>query len=211
MKKTKIKLDDMERRILVKLLYEKLNELIREGRYTDAIIGLHEAIAEEVVQAQDLDVVVLKLLDPALHQVTAKEVIVLCPRGGHHGANQSVEVGNIVTDVGGVLNGNEVCAACNLLKNILMGGELAVGVALNIDGAIGLLTDVVSCFLHGNCQLLGGAKNVDPHRRLAMRTSILQSNMLVQLINHFLRTEQFCWEINEQLVKMHKTEKCAPM
>ena len=37
MKKTKIKLDDMERRILVKLLYEKHNELIREGRYTDAI------------------------------------------------------------------------------------------------------------------------------------------------------------------------------
>ena len=37
MKKTKIKLDDMERRILVKLLYEKRNELIREGRYTDAI------------------------------------------------------------------------------------------------------------------------------------------------------------------------------
>ena len=28
---------DMERRILVKLLYEKRNELIREGRYTDAI------------------------------------------------------------------------------------------------------------------------------------------------------------------------------
>ena len=37
MKKTKIKLDDMERRILAKLLYEKRNELIREGRYTDAI------------------------------------------------------------------------------------------------------------------------------------------------------------------------------
>jgi hypothetical protein len=37
MKKTKIKLDDMERRILVKLLYEKRNELIRVGRYTDAI------------------------------------------------------------------------------------------------------------------------------------------------------------------------------
>ena len=31
MKKTKIKLDDMERRILVKLLYEKRNELIRVG------------------------------------------------------------------------------------------------------------------------------------------------------------------------------------
>ena len=31
MKKVKIKLDDMERRILVKLLYEKRNELIREG------------------------------------------------------------------------------------------------------------------------------------------------------------------------------------
>ena len=37
MKKIKIKLDDMERRILVKLLYEKRNELICEGRYTDAI------------------------------------------------------------------------------------------------------------------------------------------------------------------------------
>ena len=37
MKKTKIKLDDIERRILVKLLYEKRNEPIREGRYTDAI------------------------------------------------------------------------------------------------------------------------------------------------------------------------------
>ena len=37
MKKVKIKLDDMERRILVKLLYKKRNELIREGRYTDAI------------------------------------------------------------------------------------------------------------------------------------------------------------------------------
>ena len=37
MKKAKIELDDMERRILVKLLYEKHNELIRKGRYTDAI------------------------------------------------------------------------------------------------------------------------------------------------------------------------------
>ena len=37
MKKTKIKLDDMERRILVKLLCEKRNELIQEGRHTDAI------------------------------------------------------------------------------------------------------------------------------------------------------------------------------
>ena len=36
-KKYYIALDDMERRILVKLLYEKRNELIREGRYTDAI------------------------------------------------------------------------------------------------------------------------------------------------------------------------------
>lgn len=40
MKKIKIKLDDMERRILVKLLYEKHNELIREGGYTDAIDDL---------------------------------------------------------------------------------------------------------------------------------------------------------------------------
>ena len=37
MKKTKIKLDENERRILVKLLYKKRNELIREGRCTDAI------------------------------------------------------------------------------------------------------------------------------------------------------------------------------
>ena len=37
MKKTKIKLDDIERRILIKLLYKKRNELIRESRYTDAI------------------------------------------------------------------------------------------------------------------------------------------------------------------------------
>ena len=37
MKKAKIKVDDMEHRILVKLLYEKRNELIREGHYTDAI------------------------------------------------------------------------------------------------------------------------------------------------------------------------------
>lgn len=33
----KITFDDIERCILVKLLYEKRNELIREGRYTDAI------------------------------------------------------------------------------------------------------------------------------------------------------------------------------
>ncbi len=37
MKKAKIKLDDIERRILIKLLYEKRNELIRTGRHTDAI------------------------------------------------------------------------------------------------------------------------------------------------------------------------------
>ena len=37
MKKIKIKLDDMERSILVKLLYEKRNELIQEGHHTDAI------------------------------------------------------------------------------------------------------------------------------------------------------------------------------
>ena len=37
MKKVKIKLDDIERRILVKLLYKKRNELIHEGRHTDAI------------------------------------------------------------------------------------------------------------------------------------------------------------------------------
>ncbi len=37
MKKKKIPLDEMERRILVKLLYEKRNELIREGNHTDAI------------------------------------------------------------------------------------------------------------------------------------------------------------------------------
>ena len=37
MKKVKIKLDDIERRILVKLLYEKRNALIHEGRHTDAI------------------------------------------------------------------------------------------------------------------------------------------------------------------------------
>ncbi len=40
MKKIKIKLDDMEFRIIVKLLYDKRNELIREGRYTDAIDDL---------------------------------------------------------------------------------------------------------------------------------------------------------------------------
>ena len=37
MKKIKIKLDDTEFRIIVKLLYEKHNELLQEGRYTDAI------------------------------------------------------------------------------------------------------------------------------------------------------------------------------
>ena len=37
MKSIKIKLDDMEFRIIVKLLYEKHNELLQEGRYTDAI------------------------------------------------------------------------------------------------------------------------------------------------------------------------------
>ena len=37
MKKTKIKLDDLEHRILVKLLYEKRIEPNREGRYADAI------------------------------------------------------------------------------------------------------------------------------------------------------------------------------
>ena len=40
MKKTKIKLDDIERRILVKLLYEKRNELIRDGfKKPDALLG----------------------------------------------------------------------------------------------------------------------------------------------------------------------------
>ena len=40
MKKTKIKLDDIERRILVKLLYEKRNELICEGfKELDAFLG----------------------------------------------------------------------------------------------------------------------------------------------------------------------------
>ena len=37
MKNIKIKLDDTEFRIIVKLLYEKHNELLQEGRYTDAI------------------------------------------------------------------------------------------------------------------------------------------------------------------------------
>ena len=37
MKKVKNKLDDMERRILVKLLYEKRKELIRAGCHADAI------------------------------------------------------------------------------------------------------------------------------------------------------------------------------
>jgi len=37
MKKVKIKLDDLERRIPAKLLYEKRNELIREGRCTDNV------------------------------------------------------------------------------------------------------------------------------------------------------------------------------
>ncbi len=37
MKKFKIKLDVTEFRIIVKLLYEKHNELLQEGRYTDAI------------------------------------------------------------------------------------------------------------------------------------------------------------------------------
>ena len=46
MKKVKIKLDDMERRILVKLLYEKRNELIREGRYMGAIDELILKIIE---------------------------------------------------------------------------------------------------------------------------------------------------------------------
>ena len=40
MKNIKIKLDDMEFRIIVKLLYDKRNELIQEGRYTDAIDDL---------------------------------------------------------------------------------------------------------------------------------------------------------------------------
>ena len=47
MKKVKIKFDDIERRILVKLLYEKRNELIRESHYTDAI-----------------DELILKIIDP---------------------------------------------------------------------------------------------------------------------------------------------------
>ena len=37
MKKVKIKFEDIERRILVKPLYEKRNELICEGRHTDVI------------------------------------------------------------------------------------------------------------------------------------------------------------------------------
>lgn len=37
MKKIKIKLDDTEFRIIVKLLYNKHNELLQEGHYTDAI------------------------------------------------------------------------------------------------------------------------------------------------------------------------------
>ena len=49
MKKAKIKLDDMERRILVKLLYEKRNELIRDGRYTDAIDELILKIIDEKI------------------------------------------------------------------------------------------------------------------------------------------------------------------
>ena len=44
MKNIKIKLDDTEFRIIVKLLYEKHNELFQEGRYTDAIDDLCTAI-----------------------------------------------------------------------------------------------------------------------------------------------------------------------
>ena len=47
MKKTKIKLDDIEFRIIVKLLYDKRNELIREGRYTDAIDDLLIKLLDE--------------------------------------------------------------------------------------------------------------------------------------------------------------------
>ena len=53
MKKTKIKLDDMERRILVKLLYEKRNELIRDGRHTEAI-----------------DELILKIIDPTNYRTS---------------------------------------------------------------------------------------------------------------------------------------------
>ncbi len=37
MKRMKIAFDELERRILVKLLYEKHNELLRAGEPTDAI------------------------------------------------------------------------------------------------------------------------------------------------------------------------------
>ncbi len=37
MKRTKIAFDELERRILVELLYEKHNELLRAGESTDAI------------------------------------------------------------------------------------------------------------------------------------------------------------------------------
>ena len=61
MKKIKIKLDDMERRILVKLLYEKRNELIHEGRYTDAIdelilkiIDANQAVFQQHKNSNDI-------------------------------------------------------------------------------------------------------------------------------------------------------------
>lgn len=46
MKKAKNKFDDIERRILVKILYEKRNELIRTGRHTDAIDELISKIID---------------------------------------------------------------------------------------------------------------------------------------------------------------------
>lgn len=53
MKKVKIKFDDIEHRILVKLLYEKRNALIHAGRHTNAI----DELILKIIDNQTISVV----------------------------------------------------------------------------------------------------------------------------------------------------------
>ena len=127
----------------------------------DLLVGLHAAETDVEVEREDVDaVVVLDVLAHLLHHVRLADVGILLEVGVEHRSDEGFEVNVVVGEVRGILAGDPVGAVDDLLEVVLVNGELAGAVGLDLNGAVGAVLDALSDLLHLDGELLGGSKHV---------------------------------------------------
>ena len=111
--------------------------------------------AENIIEGEHFDsVLVFDFFDHAFDHIGADEIFILIEITVEHGADERVEIGNVVAEIGRIFHRNEFRTLHDLFDAVFVCGKLSLRILLNFDCTVRALCNIVADDRKRFCQLL---------------------------------------------------------